>query len=304
VTKPARKLPVVVDTDPGVDDLLALALAACAPELDLIAVTTSYGNATLGATTRNARYLLHLAGRPEVPVVPGAAAPERRTAATAPIRHGTEGSGDAPVPPAEPVVPNAGALARVLEGVAEPVTVVTMGPLTNLAAALRTGAGPRVSRHIGMFGAVYNGSGGHAHADFNTWCDPEAADQVLRTGLPTTMVALDASRKLVLDPRVIRRAAQSRDPLASWLAAALSCAMRYDQGERGIQGVLVHDVVTVAYLLEPGTLTTQVMPIHVSLDEGEARGHTRVRADGIPTSVAVDVDVQRTMALIARVLPT
>jgi len=301
-----RRQRVVVDTDPGVDDLLALALAARSPELDLVAVTTSYGNASLSATTRNAREVLRLAGRSDVPVIPGAAAPLRRTASTAPIRHGPEGAGDAAVPPAHAVVPNPRALAQVLQRQPEPIIVVTMGPLTNLAAAL-AGApermAPRIARHVGIFGAVRHGAGGPARADFNTWCDPEAADQVIRAQLPTTMIALDASRRMMLAEDVVQRARRSTDPLASWLGAALSCALRSDRSERGIDGVLVHDVLTIATLLAPRVIRAETIPVRVSLDAGETRGHTREGADGTPTAVAVDVDVDGVMALLARVLP-
>ena len=105
---------VIIDTDPGVDDLLALALAVRSPELELVAVTTSYGNASLAATTRNAGEVLRLAGRRHIPVAPGSEVPWLGTASTARVRHGPEGSGDAPVPPAAPVRPNPTVLLDIL----------------------------------------------------------------------------------------------------------------------------------------------------------------------------------------------
>lgn len=296
---------MVIDTDPGVDDLVALALAARSPEVDLVAVTTSYGNASLSATTRNARELLRLAGRPDVPVLPGAAAPLRRRARTAPVRHGPQGAGDAPVPPSRRVLPGPRVLRQVLAAQAEPVTLVTMGPLTNLAAALSV-AGPgrgRVVRHVGMFGAARTGAAHGRLADFNAWCDPEAAARVIRADVGTLMVPLDVGRRVIVGPKVVERAMRSADPLTAWLGAALACALRHDRAHRGLDGVLVHDVLTVAAVLDPQVVVVETLPIQVSLDAGRARGHTRVRPGATLTAVAVDVHVPRIAELLARVLP-
>jgi pyrimidine-specific ribonucleoside hydrolase len=302
---PSRRPRVLIDTDPGVDDLVALALAARSPELDLVAVTTTYGNATLAATTRNAREVLRLAGRSDVPVLPGADKPTRRTARTAPVRHGPEGAGDAPVPPLASVNPAATVIAHVLAAETEPVTVVTLGPLTNLAAAVE--ASPdlvptRIARHVGMFGNVGSPLDAERRADFNAWCDPEAVDRVLRRRLPTIMVPLDASRRMAVPAQQVERARRSGDALASWLGTALSCALRYDRERRGVQGVLVHDALTVGAIIDPEVLELRDMRLTVSLDEGDDRGHTREAPDGVTTSVAVGVDVGRMMALLERVL--
>ncbi|MBI4420585.1 MAG: nucleoside hydrolase, partial [Gemmatimonadetes bacterium] len=155
---PAGIGPLVIDTDPGIDDVVTLALAARSPELDLIAVTTSYGNAMLDASTRNAHEGLRLAGRPDVPVYPGALRPLVRDLVTAPETHGESGVGYAPVStrlsslvsgPPDPAVLTA------LSRATAPVTLVTLGPLTNLALALERDerlARARIARHIGMFG--------------------------------------------------------------------------------------------------------------------------------------------------------
>lgn len=296
---------VVIDTDPGVDDLVALALAAVSPDFDLAAVTTTYGNASLEATTRNAREVLRLAGRSDVPVLPGSAAPLRRTAHTAPVRHGPDGAGDAPVPPAAPVAPVPAVIADVLAGETGLVTLLTMGPLTNLAAAVERAPDlvrRRLARHVGMFGNVGIDLDRERRADFNTWCDPEAADRILRASLPTTMVGLDASRHMAVPDRVVERARRSGNPLAAWLGAALACALRYDRERRGINGVLVHDALAVGALLDPEVLEVRDIPLVVSLDEDVDRGHTREESRGIPVHVAVSADVGRMLELLERVL--
>jgi len=118
---------VIIDTDPGIDDVVALALAARSPEIQLVAVTTSYGNAPLRLTTRNARLALRLAGRPDIPVLPGADRPLARPLATAPEIHGPSGVGNAPVDAAAPAppAPQRHALLVALAAVPAPVTLVT-----------------------------------------------------------------------------------------------------------------------------------------------------------------------------------
>ena len=148
---------LVIDTDPGIDDIVTLALAVRSPEIEILAITTTYGNAPLTVTTRNARTILRLSARRDIPVFPGADRPRSRTLTTAPETHGTSGVGYAPVAPFAPITVPARptVLCDVLDTVSRPVTLVTLGPLTNLAAALEKDEAlvrRRVARHIGMFG--------------------------------------------------------------------------------------------------------------------------------------------------------
>ena len=178
-------IPLVIDTDPGIDDALAILLALASPEVDLRLVTTVHGNVELAQTTENALRVLHLAGRSDVPVAAGAAAslvhpqPER-----AGHVHGAAGLGGvelAPSPAAADPRPAVVALAELLMTSPEPVTVAAVGPLTNLALLLRVfpEAAARIGRLVVMGGSAARGGNVTAAAEFNVWADPEAAQAVL-----------------------------------------------------------------------------------------------------------------------------
>jgi inosine-uridine nucleoside N-ribohydrolase len=298
--------PVVIDTDPGIDDLVALTLALCAPELRVVALVTSYGNATLDHTTRNLRALLAQLQRDAIPVFPGADRPLDRALAVEPSRHGPTGAGHAPVPPAMPIAADPGALIAALEHADEAITLVTLGPLTNLALALRTDVSlvrNRVQRHIGMFGSLTVHAGPDRHADSNAWSDPEATADVIAAGLPTTMVGLDVTRRIVLTRPEIATLARSEDPLTGWLAGALQFAVASHRRRGGLDGCRVHDVLPVAEAITPGLLTLAEHRLTVDLDEGDNRGRTVESGSGSPVVAAVDVDLTRTRALMRRVFP-
>ncbi len=297
---------VIIDTDPGIDDVVSLALAARSPELELVAVTTTYGNSTLDNCTRNARFVLELAGRADLPVFPGAERPLLRPLLTARETHGITGVGYAPVPTAQPVTAHPEVLLELFSEQSEPVVLVTLGPLTNLAWAIRRDpvlVRSRVSHHLGMFGNLRERGNTNRWADFNAWADPEAADTVLRAGLPTTMVGLDATRRFTLGRTEVERLAQSCDPLVSWIAAALRFYVEFHRRRERLDGCVINDVLTVGELLAPGLLRIERFSLEVDLDQGEHRGHTRERDGGSPVDVAIDIDVTRMRTLLRRVLP-
>jgi inosine-uridine nucleoside N-ribohydrolase len=288
--------PIVIDTDPGIDDAVALALAALSPAAHLAAVTTSYGSTTLSASTRNARHLLRLCGRTDVAVLPGCDRPIRRDAATAPEKHGATGVGLSPVPEPHPEdrTSNQHALLEVLAGTDQLVELLTIGPLTNLAWALEADESlvvKRVRRHIGMFGTIHERGSEARLADFNAWCDPEAVEKVLHAGLNTTMVGLDVTRQIVLRAAEAEILAASEDPLQNWLGKALQFYVKATASESRVNGCYLHDVLIVGEALCPGLLTCERVFLTVDLDEGEGRGHTKVDASGVPTMVATAVDV-------------
>ncbi len=308
--QPSRHPPpvhsVIIDTDPGIDDVVTLALAACTPEVEIVAVTTTYGNAPLDLCTRNAREILRLAGRPEIPVRPGSATPLVRALVTAPETHGPEGVGYAPVPDKRngDGDVNQHVLLDVLSMVPEPVTLLTLGPLTNLAHALT--ADPelvrsRVKRHIGMFGNLRERGNTNRWADFNAWSDPEATDLVLRGGLQTLMVGLDVTRRLVITAREVDRLASAGHTLIHWLGRALVFYVEFHRRAERLDGCVVNDPLTLGELIDPGLLTAVNVPVEIDLDQGEHRGHTKEHENGVPTAVAMDVDVPRMRILLDRV---
>jgi inosine-uridine nucleoside N-ribohydrolase len=287
---------MVIDTDPGIDDVVALALAARSAKLDVLAVTTAYGNAPLHMTTRNATEVLRLAGRSDIAVLPGSASPLTRPLTTAPETHGEMGVGYAPVPDSAPgdVQQNSLVLLDVLSSVCCPLTLVTLGPLTNLAHALEIDAPlvkARVGQHIGTFGTVGERGNAARWADFNAWCDPEATDLVLRAGLDTRMVVLDVTRRMALSASEVWELAANQDPLLSWLGKALKFYVEAYRRRAQLDGCLLHDVLPVGELIAPGLLTWDMLSMSVDLDDGEHRGHTRAQPNGVSTRVAGGVDV-------------
>jgi inosine-uridine nucleoside N-ribohydrolase len=297
-------VPVIIDSDPGIDDVVALALAVRSPELDVRAVTTTYGNATLAATTRNARVVLALVGRADISVHPGADRPLTRDLVTAPETHGPSGVGYAPVPDEQPQQPDPTALLTVLREQRTPVTLVTLGPLTNLAHALE-GDGPlvrsKVDRHIGMFGNLRERGNTNRWADFNAWADPEAAARVLQAGLDTVMVGLDVTRRMTLTASEVARLEAAGDRVTAWLGSALRYYVEFHRSQERLDGCVVNDVLAIGPLLSRGLLSTEQRRLEVELDGGEHRGHTRERPAGSETTVALGVDIPMMRALLRRV---
>lgn len=270
-----------------------------------MALVTSYGNATLERTTRNARELLVRMGHPTVPLLPGARRPLVRPLVTAPEAHGASGVGYAAVPDAVPVRPDSLALLRALDLSPDPVVLVTLGPLTNLAAALDADAGlvrSHIRHHLGMFGSLHERGNTTRWADFNAWCDPEATERVLRAGLDTVMVGLDVTRRMTLSGTAVREIRSSGDPLARWLGDALQHYVEFHRARDRLDGCIVNDALPIGGAIEPGLLTLAEHRLAVDLGEDEFRGRTVEAVHGQPVRVAVGVNLLRIRALLARVL--
>ncbi|MBI2536372.1 MAG: nucleoside hydrolase [Gemmatimonadetes bacterium] len=300
----AAPIRLIIDTDPGIDDVVTLALAARSPEVEVVAVTTTYGTAALQETTRNARTVLALASRPDIPVHPGSDRPMSRPPVTGAAMHGPSGVGYAAVTAAPAVAADPAALLRVLGSTTTPVTLLTLGPQTNLAHALDrdpTVVRRVVARHLAMLGTFAERGASDRLADFNAWADPEAAQRVLQAELPTALVPLDVTRRMTLRPDDVIRLAASADEVTRWLAAALEFSVEAHRRARGLTGCVVNDVLTLGEVLAPGLLRFEERRLVVDLDEGERRGHTREAADGVLIPVASDVDVARMRTLLERV---
>ncbi len=310
--------PLVIDTDPGIDDALAILLALASPEVDLRLVTTTHGNVELAQTTENALRVLHLAGRSDVPVAAGAAEslvhpqPER-----AGHVHGRSGLGGVELPPSPAAVdprPAVVALAELLLASEEPVTVAAIGPWTNVALLLAThpDAAARIGRLVLMGGSARGGNV-TAAAEFNVWADPEAAARVLRATVPTVLVGLDVTLPTVLDEDGIARFAAA-GPVGATAAAILQQYLDHARTSYGTTGVVVHDALALTEAIVPGTLGTVRRDVVVDTSAGPGRGQTLVDRRSVsraPTAVdvaetvdspaAVEFLVSRLAGLAARV---
>jgi pyrimidine-specific ribonucleoside hydrolase len=287
--------PLVIDTDPGIDDALAILLALASPEVDLRLVTTVHGNVELEQTTENALRVLHLAGRSDVPVAAGARSslvhpqPER-----AGHVHGTAGLGGVQLPRSPAGVdarPAVVALAELLASSPDPVTVATIGPMTNLALLLAVypEAAARIGRLVVMGGSAARGGNVTAAAEFNVWADPEAAQAVLTSTIPTVMVGLDVTLPTVLDEAGMARFAAA-GPVGAQAAAILRQYVDHARRSYGTTGVVVHDALALTEAIVPGTLETVRRDVVVDTTLGAFRGQTLVDRRSVSTAeTAVEV---------------
>ncbi|TQM43003.1 pyrimidine-specific ribonucleoside hydrolase [Pseudonocardia cypriaca] len=296
--------PIVIDTDPGVDDAVAIMLALASPEVELKAITTVFGNVALDATTANAGRLLALCDRTDIPIAIGAARPlvhpQRELAAE---WHGNDGLGGRaatlplPVPPGTDTAIEL--LADVLRTSEQPVTLVPIGPLTNIALLLAAHPelAPRIGRIVWMGGSLGAGNTSGV-AEFNAHCDPEAAHRVLtQSDVPVTMVPLDLTLRCPAGPEWIEALAGS-GPRCAALAGVITHYRAAFRERYGIDAVAVHDAVAVLEAVLPGTLRTTPKPVAVACDVGPARGATVGMADGSgpPVQVALDADTDKVLA--------
>ncbi|QPF71936.1 nucleoside hydrolase [Roseateles sp. DAIF2] len=248
---------IIIDTDPGQDDAVAILLALASPELELLGITTVAGNVPLALTSRNARIVCELAGRREVPVYAGADRPLLKPLVTAEHVHGRSGL-DGPVLP-EPTMPLAAGHAvdfiidTLMRREAGTVTLCPLGPLTNIAQALirEPRIAPRIRRIVLMGGGGFEGGNITPAAEFNIYVDPQAADLVFRSGVPITMAPLDVTHQAQTLPHRVAAIRALGTPLAETVAQWLEFAERFDVQKYGQQGGPLHDPCVIAWLLQP-----------------------------------------------------
>lgn len=287
VPAPVTPIPVLIDTDPGIDDCLALLLAFASPELDVRGVAVGYGNTVLEHAHRNALEIARRAGR-RVPVGVSARRPLRRPLAVALETHGESGLGYAAVPAPGTVLDFAKSLDRLLAEQPDPITLVTLGPLTGFARVLRREPDlvrQRVARHIAMVGSLDAPGNTTPYSEFNAWCDPEALDRVLRAELPTELVGLDVTRRIVVTGAEVDALAEA-GPDARWLHDALRFYVEFHRQYEGLDGCVVNDVLPIAALIDPAVVTWSPLRVAVGLVDGDERGRTTVDPDGARVRVA------------------
>ena len=273
---------LIIDCDPGVDDAVGLMLALNAPELEVLAITAVGGNVPVSATSRNARILRQVARRGDVPVFAGADRPLVRDPAGAGEFHGAEGLGDAtPFEPDTPLSEGHAADAIINLVMARPeksVALAVMGPMTNLALALREE--PALAQRLGpvsiMGGARSEGGNITASAEFNVWADPDAAAEVLASDCEVVMFGLDATHQVrATDARIAAIEAIDSDS-ARWAAAMMRFSQAVERRIVGWDAPPVHDPCTVAWLMRPELFELRPCDIQVETRSELTRGHTAV----------------------------
>jgi inosine-uridine nucleoside N-ribohydrolase len=286
--------PILLDCDPGHDDAIALLLALASPEVKLLGVTTVAGNQTLDKTTANAIRVLEFVGRNDIPVAAGADRPLLREQYVAADVHGETGldGPDLPPPQSEPLAQHAvDFLAEQIRSSEQPVTLIPTGPLTNVALLLALHPDARPERVVLMGGAIAEGNTTPA-AEFNVWCDPEAAARVFSSGLDVTMVGLDVTHKALFTPAHTGRLAGR---VGEMVAELLSFYGNFHRQVYGFDGSPIHDAVAVAHVLDGRLVETLERNVEIETESELCRGRTVVdlwrRTTREPNAhVGVDID--------------
>jgi purine nucleosidase len=273
---------IIIDTDPGQDDAVALLTALASPELDVVAILTVAGNVPLPLTSRNARMMVELAGRTDVPVYAGCARPMVRTLFTAEYVHGPTGIDGAGLP--EPTVqPAAGhGVDALVDAVAGnppgELLLCTLGPLTNVAMAMVKE--PQVAERLGgivmMGGGFFEGGNVTPAAEFNIYVDPHAAHVVFTSGVPITMLPLDVTHKALTSDARIARFRDLGTRAGDTVAGMLDFFDRYDEEKYGTDGAPLHDPCVIAYLLDPSLFSGRRCHVEIEHHSEATMGMTLV----------------------------
>jgi purine nucleosidase len=273
---------IIIDTDPGQDDAVAILLALASPELEVLGITSVAGNVPLPLTSRNSLMMCELAGRADVPVFAGADRPMVRELVTAEDVHGKTGIDGADLPEPQLELQDQHAVDWLIDviGSSEPGEIIlcTLGPLTNVGTAFSRE--PSIAGKLGglvlMGGGFFEGGNTTPAAEFNIYVDPQAADIVFRSGVPLTMFPLDATHKaLSTEPRIA--AFEERGtPACDAIAGMLRFFERYDVEKYGIEGGPLHDPTVIAYLLQPELFSGKACNVRIETESELTMGMTVV----------------------------
>ncbi|HKK47589.1 MAG TPA: nucleoside hydrolase [Alkalispirochaeta sp.] len=301
---------IIIDTDPGIDDAMAVFYALASADIEVLGLTTVFGNVGTKLATDNALRLLDIAGASTIPVARGAARPlaaEYRGAVE--FVHGGNGQGGVPLDPPVARESSARATQFIIDTVtARPgeVTLVTLGPLTNLALVLLER--PEIVRDvrgvIAMGGNVHVPGNASAAAEANILNDPEAADIVLSADWPVTICGLDVTHRITMSPDDLQRLYRIDSPVGRHLAKIVPFYHAFYETSVGSDGIYVHDSTTISYLLHSEAFSVQRWPLVVDISDGFGRGKTwpiisgdeagRSKLAQRPTvTVCVDADARR-----------
>ncbi len=278
---------VIIDTDPGVDDALALLLAMRSPELKIEGITPVAGNVPLALTLPNALRMVEIAGRTDIPVAAGAKAPLVRRLVTAAYAHGENGLGGAvfPEPKTKPIAQPAAEFIRdVIRKYPGEVTLIPIGPLTNIATALNLDAElAGMVRGIVLMGGSLSGGNITPAAEFNIYVDPEAARIVFQSGISITMVGLDATRKTSLTEEHVRTLEASQNPVSQAAGKIGRNAINHNREQGFLIGPNMHDSLALATFLDPSIVKLKEYYVDVEttgeLTAGETLGYSPSAGD-------------------------
>lgn len=304
---------IIIDTDPGVDDAMAILLALKSSELELVGLTTIFGNVYTDLATQNALRLVELVGRPDIPVAHGAELPLLVSLeSVADFVHGRDGLGHIYLPPPQGRAIDRPAAQFIVDMVmAQPgeITLVPIGPLTNLALALALE--PRLAENVAevviMGGAATVNGNVTPAAEANIINDPHAADVVFTASWPVTMVGLDVTMQTIMTDAYLAELKASGSTTAEFIYQISRLYRDFHYETHGLAGMHTHDPSAIAYVLDPTLFTTVRGPVRV-VTEGLATGQTLLDrrrnwrepnawTDQPAVNVCLEVDSERLLAL-------
>lgn len=273
---------IIIDTDPGVDDALAIFLALSSPELEVLGLTTIFGNVYVSQASQNALRLVEFAGQPDIPVAQGAENPLKFTfTQPADFVHGKDGLGNTnPAPPRGKIIEESAAdfIIRQIHEHPSEVTLIPLGPLTNIALAFQKdpSIAQKVKEVVLMGGVVdiYNHAGNVSPvSEANMINDPHAADIVMTAGWPLVMVGLDVTTKVIVTPEHLNQLKENCPRFGPFIHQICQFYCQFYMSTRGTKGMCFHDPSTISYVLDPSLFETVSGPVRV-VTEGVAFGQT------------------------------
>ncbi len=292
---------IIIDTDPGVDDALTFLLALASPEIQLEALTTVQGNVTVEKATRNALSVLEFANASHIPVVQGCSPPLIKSPHNSgEAVHGQSGIGEAILPEPKTKAIEGHAVDFLIERVlAEPgeLSIFPIGPLTNIALAIRKE--PRFAKAVKelviMGGAIRSGGNITPLAEFNINEDPHAAHVVFNSGIPITLIPLDATYKCLLTADDVERLNKIDSPIAKFVRDATATYMDFYLKYEGFKGCALHDPLTLAVILAPEIFSFEYHYVDVDISGGVSTGKTFadfMKVAKRPANIKVALDVR------------
>ncbi|MER9869827.1 nucleoside hydrolase [Mesorhizobium sp. M0136] len=248
---------IIIDTDPGQDDAVAILLALGSAELEIVGITAVAGNVPLKLTEKNARKICELAGRTDVKVYAGAIRPLARELVTAEEVHGKTGLNGPQLPEPKMKLQDEYAVDFIVETLMREesgtITLCALGPLTNVALALirEPKIAPRIKEIVLMGGGFFEGGNVTPTAEFNIYVDPHAADVVFKSGIPIVMMPLDVTHKALTTAKRTKAFRKLGTRVGTATADMLEFFERFDEEKYGTDGGPLHDPCVIAYLLKP-----------------------------------------------------
>ncbi len=271
---------IIIDTDPGQDDAVAILLALASPELEVLGITCVAGNVPLALTAKNARIVCELAGRREVRVFAGCDRPMARKLVTAEHVHGKSGLDGITLPDPTMGLQADHAVDFLIETLREEpkgrVTLCALGPLTNIATALKKAPeiAERIAAIVLMGGAYFEVGNITPAAEFNIYVDPQAADIVFKSGIPLAVMPLDVTHKALTTRARVEGFRALGTPVGQAVAGWTDFFERFDMAKYGSQGAPLHDPCVIAYLLAPGLFTGRHINVEIETEGRYTLGMT------------------------------